>query len=287
MKALAVRVVVVASYAVLAVLAWREWRRPAGLDCGLDAVRVGTTCVDKYEASVWRIPPATLKTSAGSALVRKIQDGSVTLADLTAAGAVQLEPAGGCNGRGYLLAGFPGTGDWTPVLGIEPPTPGIYAVSLPGVMPSTCISWFQAEQACALSHKRLIRNQEWQRAAAGTPDPGDSPEASDCNTGAIGPSETGSRAHCRSSWGVYDMIGNVDEWVGDWGEVASGCTNWAEPFGGDYTCVGGAGENHLPGAVLRGGRWSERSYAGIFAMDAFNSPSAQYSDFGFRCARAG
>ena len=29
------------------------------LRCAADAVQVGTTCVDKYEASVWSIPPAT------------------------------------------------------------------------------------------------------------------------------------------------------------------------------------------------------------------------------------
>jgi formylglycine-generating enzyme required for sulfatase activity len=26
---------------------------------------------------------------------------------------------------------------------------------------------------------------------------------------------TGSRASCKSSWGVFDMVGNVLEWVAD------------------------------------------------------------------------
>ena len=42
-----------------------------------------------------------------TALVRKIQEGAVTLADLTAAGAVQLEPADHCSGAAYIAAGFP------------------------------------------------------------------------------------------------------------------------------------------------------------------------------------
>src|SRR5437667_443931 len=78
-----------------------------------------------------------------------------------------------------------------------------------------CIDWFQAAQACRVSGKRLATNLEWQDAAAGTPDPGNTPGANDCNTNSGGPSNTGSRTNCKSSWGVFDMIGNVDEWVAD------------------------------------------------------------------------
>jgi hypothetical protein len=38
----------------------------------------------------------------------------------------------------------------------------VYALSIPGVQPSTCITWFQANQACLLSGKRLLTNREWQ-----------------------------------------------------------------------------------------------------------------------------
>jgi hypothetical protein len=31
----------------------------ATLRCSPDSVKVGTVCVDKYEASVWQIPPRT------------------------------------------------------------------------------------------------------------------------------------------------------------------------------------------------------------------------------------
>src|SRR5262249_43834089 len=55
---------------------------------------------------------------------------------------------------------------------IEPPSPGVYALSIPGVKPTACITWFQANQACLLSGKRLLTNREWQGAATGTPDPG-------------------------------------------------------------------------------------------------------------------
>ena len=89
------------------------------------------------------------------------------------------------------------------------------------VPPTICVSWFQAEQACAIANKRLLTNQEWQRAASGTPDTG-SPV---CNVGSwIGP--TGSFLGCVSKWGIADMVGNAFEWVADWTPRASGCQTW-------------------------------------------------------------
>ena len=47
--------------------------------CAPDAVVSGTVCMDKYEASVWRVPnPATVN----KGLVKKIQQGKATSADL-------------------------------------------------------------------------------------------------------------------------------------------------------------------------------------------------------------
>src|SRR5262249_58034678 len=49
--------------------------------CPVDAVVSGAGCMDKYEASVWRVPNPT---TTNAALVRKIQLGRASLADLTA-----------------------------------------------------------------------------------------------------------------------------------------------------------------------------------------------------------
>jgi hypothetical protein len=196
------------------------------LKCPPDSVPVGNVCIDKYEASVWQIDPV-----ANSKLVGKVLAGKATLADLTKGGATQLAPAETCNGDLAYGSNFPISGNWTPLPGSNPPSPGIYAVSIPGVLPSGCATWFQADQACALSGKRLPRNGEWQRAAAGTPDPGTDNGTTDCNVSGGFPSNSGSRSNCKSLWGVFDMVGTVEEWVEEWGDVADGCTIGA-PYSG-------------------------------------------------------
>lgn len=121
------------------------------LRCPPDSVKVGNACIDTYEASVWQIDPAN------TTLIRKVQTGRATLADLTVGGAT-IVSSSSCNLPGFP-ATFPTTGNWTPVPASNPPSPGIYALSISGAHPSRCITWFQANRACSLSGKRLLTNQ--------------------------------------------------------------------------------------------------------------------------------
>lgn len=240
----------------------------AASSCAPDAVEVGPICADKYEGSVWSIPPEQER------LIKKVKKGKVTLTDLTDGGATQISPSKSCSPA--FPGSFPVTGNWTAPL---------YAVSIPGVPPTACISWFQAEQACALSGKRLLSNQEWQRAAAGTPNPGTADDHSTtCVTTSSGPANTGSRSACVSRWGAFDMVGNVWEWVADWIPLSTNCIPGL--FGqNDKNCLAGASTAGGPGAMMRGDHWSGGVHVGIFAITGISDPSSQSTNFGFRCAR--
>ncbi len=254
--------------------------------CSPDSVRVGTVCVDRYEASAWQISPTK------KALLKKVRDGRASKADLLAGGAVQLA-ANEIEGDEIVPypPSFPQDGNWTPLAGSDPPTPGIYAVAIPGV-PGSTASWFQAAQLCTLSGKRLLTNHEWQIAAAGTPESVEDDGATTCST-VEDYYDTGSRSKCVSSWGVFDMEGALSEWVADWGTVANfdNCTTWLNAYGPDFTdwfptslndglCFGGVAPGEygkLPAA------WARRP--GVLSIDARFSPAESPYGKGFRCGR--
>jgi formylglycine-generating enzyme required for sulfatase activity len=84
------------------------------------------------------------------------------------------------------------------------------------------------------------------------------------------------------------MVGNLSEWVADWDEQASACSNWPPGFGSDLTCVGRGSEapsSSLPGAPLRGGGFGSDTDAGPFAVFARARPFDHDIDIGFRGAR--
>lgn len=162
----------------------------------------------------------------------------------------------------------------------------IYARSVAGVEPRGDLTWFQAQQALANSGKRLPTNAEWQMAAAGTPDD------TNCNVSTTGSvANTGAHPGCVSAWGAFDMVGNLWEWVADWGDNAvddgTCVTFWSFAFGDDISCFGlGEGEtnNHLPGALQRGGSFGSGTQAGPFAVSGNAPPSTNFGT-GFRGAR--
>ena len=238
--------------------------------CPVDSVVSGTVCMDKYEASVWRVPNPT---GANKGLVNKIQQGKATVADLTTFGATQL--------------GVGVTDDYAPCADSgQNCANDIYAVSLPGVMPSEMITWFQAQAACKNSRKRLPSSAEWQAAVAGTPDPGPDNGTTDCNTQLPGGEvPTGSRSGCVSSDGAFDMVGNVPEWVADWltRPTAPCFGSWSANISNDYQCLVNAATTGEPGAVQRGGDITTGALAGPFSIAA-PAPTSSFRD-GFRCAR--
>jgi hypothetical protein len=237
-------------------------------NCGPDAVQAGTICLDRYEASVWRVPDPT---ATNANLVKRIRLGSASRADLTAGGATQLgtvrDDYAPCTNDGQNCAD------------------DIYAVSLPSEFPAAHITWFQAQEACANAGKRLPTSAEWQVGANGTPDPGPDNGTTDCNTAAVSASRTGARRSCVSTRGAFDMVGNMYEWVADWVPLSASCLTWGG-FSNDDMCLAGANENpHGPGALLRGGNFISGPLAGPLAVEGGSEPSFTAAGFGFRCVR--
>jgi len=272
------RVIAVGLLSLTAARAHAIWPGDPG-KCKADAVNAGSVCMDKYEASVWQIPATSPRGRSNASLILKVQNGTATLANLTAGGATQFSndtfvcaPA--------FPATFPANGQWTQPL---------YAVSIPGVRPTVCVTWFQAQQACQNSRKRLPTNAEWQLAVAGTPDAGADDGVTNCNTTAVFDTvNTGSRRACKSNYGAFDMVGNVDEWVADWVPLSTmGCPGWGafsstddyQFFCGADTSTGG------PGALVRGGDFGNGANDGPFTVIGFRSPSDWSDSVGFRCAR--
>jgi formylglycine-generating enzyme required for sulfatase activity len=267
-------ITVSAALVLLASTAGAQGAKPL-TKCAGDAVVSGTVCMDKYEASVWRVPNPT---GANKSLVKKLQQGKATLADLRKGGATQL----GIASDNYAPCADSG----------QNCTDDIYAVSLAGVMPASYLTWFQSQAACENARKRLPSNAEWQAAVAGTPDPGGpAPDngTTDCNTAsAFTAVTTGSRSSCKSARGAFDMVGNLWEWVADWVPRSTGaCGTWSPGVSptGDYQCLAGADTTGEPGALLRGGDFGFGAVAGPLAVVGGVGPSLAIDGVGFRCAR--
>ncbi len=186
--------------------------------------------------------------------------------------------------------------------------PDCRPVSEAGKLPWRNISQNQAAVACAKAGKRLPTNDEWVRAALGTPDKLTGWKDSDCqvkNNWEAQPGASGSGKNCVSASGVYDMIGNVWEWVD--GVVSDGMIDGRELPSEGY--VKGFDSNGFPTetdpeigdenyyhdyvwlkktgsrGIARGGYWGNGSEAGQYSMYVVTEPSYAGVGVGFRCVK--
>jgi formylglycine-generating enzyme required for sulfatase activity len=169
-------------------------------------------------------------------------------------------------------------------------------VSNEATQPWTYVTYHQAAQLCGLAGKRLPSPTEWYQAALGTRD-----DVSCITRGGLG--VTGSAPACVSGSGVYDMIGNVWEYVeatavdGKIGAMSlppSGYVATTDAaglplrtssssdslYGGDYVWQTNTGVS----AILRGGFYGAGTDAGLYSTHAATPLEFGSAAIGFRCA---
>jgi serine/threonine protein kinase len=89
----------------------------------------------------------------------------------------------------------------------------------PGTLPTVKVSQKQALRLCKDAGKRLCSAIEWEKACKGplsyTYGYGDTFDAEFCGNGIESRGKAGVRAKCTNGFKVYDIAGNVREWVAD------------------------------------------------------------------------
>ena len=184
---------------------------------------------------------------------------------------------------------------WSPFGSLVRAPSELQAVSRAGVVPQGYISGVRAEEACQNAGKRLCSSEEWQEACRGpertTYPYGNRRQAHVCNDDGRGKHpvvdlterlglapeqmwrdsmehpminqlpntvrKTGERTSCTNAYGVYDMVGNLHEWVED----AAG--------------------------TFRGGFYMDTRINGEGCLYATTAHNKRYHDYstGFRCCK--
>ena len=149
--------------------------------------------------------------------------------------------------------------------------------------PVVKVDWEQAMTFCKWRGAELPTEAQWEKAARGALSGKEYPwgdamvDCSLANAAGCVLDTTPVGSYPPNGFGVYDMAGNVSEWIRDWydEEYYSSRSVWSNPLGPS------SGSHRM----LRGGSWYDGPWPIRAAYRDYNLLGDWYFNWGFRCSR--